>query len=198
VSRIAALLVSVLFSGLCLTAQEAPRVEVFGGYSLARIDDRQGLTQDHIIQNGWNAAVAFDISKNLGIVSDFGGYYGTHRAPSTTFSGTTTPGNLESNKFHTFMFGPQVSVRSPRTSPFVHALFGAVHVHGNDEPATGITLTKTGFAWALGAGVDTNLSHRIAFRVQGDFLRFNLAQTTVEKPENNFRVSTGLVFRFGN
>jgi len=201
--RTAGLAAIIFCSTIFLTAQEKPRVEVFGGYALARIDDRQGFTQRHIIQNGWNASVAFNINKTVGIVSDFGGYYGTHRTPpQTSFTcplcPITVPGVPASNKFHTFMFGPQASFRFKSFTPFVHALFGAVHDHANLIQTAPTSLSNTGFAFALGGGLDINMSRRFAFRAQGDYLRFNLSQSFPANHENNLRGSTGLVFSFGN
>src|SRR5215813_13787873 len=108
----------VLFlSSLYLSAQDTPRVEVFGGYALARIDDTNGLSEEHITQMGWNASAAINFSRYLGAVADFGGYYGSHRLPPFTAltcptCPMTTPSPFKADtKFHTFLFGPQVSLR---------------------------------------------------------------------------------------
>jgi len=42
--------------------------------------------------------------------------------------------------------------------------------------------------------VDIHFSHRFAYRVQGDFMRFSLIK--FQPDENNARFSTGLVFRY--
>jgi opacity protein-like surface antigen len=199
---IARLAFILLFFTISLAAQEMPRVEIFGGYALARIDDSQGLTGGHINQNGWNAAVAVNINKYMGGVADFGGYYGTHRLPPFTAltcptCPMTTPSPFQaSTKFHTFMFGPQVSFRLHSVTPFLHALFGAAHEHGELVPSVAsVSSSASGFAWAAGGGVDINFAHRFAYRVQGDFMRFSLIK--FQPDENNWRFSTGLVFRFG-
>jgi hypothetical protein len=201
-SGIARVAFILLFFTISLAAQETPRVEVFGGYALARIDDSQGLTERHINQNGWNAAVAVNINKYLGGVADFGGYYGTHRLPPFTAltcptCPITTPSPFQaSSTFHTFLFGPQVSFRLHSVTPFLHALFGTAHEHVGLAPPTPFGLSSvSGFAWAAGGGMDINFSHRFAYRVQGDFMHFSLSE--FQPGENNVRFSTGLVFRFG-
>ena len=47
---------------------------------------------------------------------------------------------------------------------------------------------------ALGGGVDFTLTHRLALRVQPDYLQTDFFSNT----QKNFRISTGLVFKFGN
>jgi opacity protein-like surface antigen len=192
------LAVIVLVSSFFLRAQETPKVEVFGGYSLARFDDSQGVTGKQIINNGWTGAVSFNFSKNLGAVADFAGYYGTHRTPSFTAltcpgCPITFPGIPASTHIHTFMFGPQVSARLNSVTPFAHALFGAAHYHG-ELGTPPLSASDSAFALALGGGLDTRLSKLIAWRVQGDYLRTSLLQTH----ENNLRLATGVVFRFGH
>jgi opacity protein-like surface antigen len=201
-SAIARLAFILLFFTISLVAQETPRVEIFGGYALARIDDSQGLTEGHITQNGWNAAVAVNINKYVGGVADFGGYYGTHRLPPFTAltcptCPITTPSPFQaSTRFHTFLFGPQVSFRLQSITPFWHVLFGTAYEHAELVPSIPFgSSSASGFAWAAGGGVDINFAHRFAYRVQGDFMRFSLNK--FQPGENNLRFSTGLVFHFG-
>ena len=66
-------------------AQDAPRAEVFGGYSYQRVDGGINL-------NGWNASLAGNYNKWLDLVADFSGQYGTFDS-------------------HSFLFGPQISYR---------------------------------------------------------------------------------------
>jgi len=48
------------------------------------------------------------------------------------------------------------------------------------------------FAEALGGGIDYRLVRLVALRVQADYIHTHLFSTT----QNNFRLSTGIVFRF--
>ena len=198
--RTISLVLIVLAACFFLQAQEPPKVEIFGGYSLARITD-QGVVQKHIFNNRWNSEINFNFDKHLGIVGDFGGYYGTHTGPSfTQFTcfgcPITFPGPVVTTQFHTFLFGPQVSARVNSFTPFGHVLFGAIHAR--EDASAGVfppfTVSASAFAFAVGGGLDTSLSHRIAWRVQADYLGTRLFDIR----ENNLRVSTGVVFRFGD
>src|SRR6185312_14560559 len=61
------------------------------------------------------------------------------------------------------------------------------------EPATNMA-----FAWSVGGGLDVNVNDRFAFRLfQADYLNARTDGFS-GKPVNNFRVSTGVVLRFGS
>ncbi|HST10425.1 MAG TPA: hypothetical protein VLL05_08600 [Terriglobales bacterium] len=117
-------------------------------------------------------------------------------APCPPFCGTF---NVRTHAY-TFLFGPQISFRTERFSPFVHALFGAAHTTESvafplippGGPTATVSLSDTSFATALGGGVDLALSHSLAWRIQGDYLQSRVFHRT----QNNFRMSTGIVFRF--
>jgi len=198
--RTMGLVVIVLVACFSLPAQETPKVEIYGGYAGARIHD-SGIIDQHIFNHGWNAQVNFNFDQHLGIVGDFGGYYGTHTGPSfTPLTCLPCPGTIPgadiSSQFHTFLFGPQVAARLNAFTPFAHVLFGGVHAHEDSSggPFPPFTAGQSGFAFALGGGLDTNISPRIAWRVQGDYLNWKLFNVR----EDNLRISTGVVFRFGN
>src|SRR5689334_2420472 len=182
-SGIVRLALILLFSTVSLAAQESPRVEIFGGYALARIDDSQGLTGGHINQNGWNAAVAVNVNRYLGGVADFGGYYGAHRLPPFTAltcptCPMTTPSPFKADvRYHTFLFGPQFSFRLQRVTPFAHALFGIAREHADLQGAVPpFTSTDSGFAFAIGGGLDVTFAGHFAFGVQGDYLHASVFQ----------------------
>lgn len=91
------------------------------------------------------------------------------------------------------LFGPTVSYRNHnRVTPFSHALFGVSHLDSDTAALIGSSGNDS-FAMALGAGVDANLSRRLAVRLgQIDYVRTNFVNTT----ENNFRYSAGIVLKF--
>jgi len=193
----------MMFSSLWLGAQETPRVEVFGGYALSRFRGALGVAQKHSTLNGWDSELIFNVTSNLGLVADFGGSYGTPKTlPFTQFvcldCPITTPGSEFPTRIYTFMFGPQVSVRKGSFRPFGHALFGGAHL-GLDLTALNPVLrasssdSSSGFALALGGGLDTLVTERVAWRVQMDYLSADLNNLT----HKDFRVATGVVFRFG-
>lgn len=155
-----------------------PKVDVFGGYSFMRTGNGalvSGATSD---LNGWNAAFTGNFNKYLGLTADVSGLYNGNL--SGTGLGSTT---------NSFLFGPTVSFRtSSRITPFVHALFGVSRLGGT---VTGTT--DTSFAMAAGGGADLKVSPRFSLRLaQLDWMRTNYFST----PQNNLRVSTGVVFHF--
>jgi opacity protein-like surface antigen len=134
-------------------AQQAPRGEVFGGYSFLRIDT-QGVTGQsldalcnlyapgtcpagtfkvHPNFNGWNAAAQFNVNSWLGLKGDFSGHHGTPLTLSSeaqsVISGLGVSGFPPKATLYNFLFGP-VGYRSVgRYRPFVHALFGTNQLH---------------------------------------------------------------------
>jgi len=182
-----------------LSAQETtPKVEAFGGYSYASADSN-GLLNRRVNLNGWNGSLAWNFNRTFGIVTDFSGHYGSPGIPSgiaffTCPVNQTCPKPGVNIKTHTLFLGPQVSFRTARATPFAHVLLGAAH--------TGETLIKTpptastsdsAFALALGGGLDYTFTHRLAWRVQTDYLQTRFFSNT----QHNLRLSTGPVFRFG-
>lgn len=174
-------LLIVVLSGLTLfgllavpaLAQSQSRAEVFGGYQYSRIGGSNGFNA-----NGWNTAVTGNIDRNLGITADFSGSY-------KTVSGIRTAA-------YTYTFGPVVSLSKNRNVvPFVHALFGGLHLSAS---LGGVTASTNGTAGQLGGGVDAKATHRIAVRIiQADWMIWRAERSTSNK---NFRISSGLVLRF--
>lgn len=176
-------------------SEHAPAVELFGGYSFMRFNVKTPLDKENFDQHGGTASFAFNVNRWFGLVADFAGYHVAGMPPDT---------NAE---FFTYLFGPKFSHRGPRWTPFAQFLFGAAHAKSNvsltGTPTPGTTFFSTtsihpnAFATALGGGLDLTLSKHLAWRVlQADYLltKFNDADNN---HQNNVRVATGLVFRFG-
>src|SRR6478672_10309600 len=73
---------AVLFAlGLSAWTEDAPKAEIFTGYSFmsaafpANPDPAAGGFRGSL--NGWNGSAAFNVNRSLGVVADFGGYYGS-------------------------------------------------------------------------------------------------------------------------
>jgi opacity protein-like surface antigen len=177
----------LLISVMCLLplaaqAQETPKVEVFGGYSYLR----SYAGGESAGANGWNASVTVKAKKWLGLVSDFSGYYNSYDVRDAGV-------NLRiSGHVHSFLFGPRVSVRAGKATPFAHALFGGAH---DSARWSGGAFRDNAFGMALGGGLDLKVTDRVAVRVvQADYYMTRIADAT----QNSLRVSTGLVFRLGS
>lgn len=198
----------VLFASLSAVAQEYPKAEVFGGYSYFHADGGANL-------HGWNASVSGNLNSWFGLVADFSGHYDSSSSrtelrfpPFPGFPGipgSPFPVSITVNSdtsVHTFLAGPRFSYRKKeRITPFGHALFGASRRHAETEVTfdgggrTFFSANNTSFAAALGGGLDVELSKKIALRVvQAEYL----LTRSFGFNENNARVSTGIVFRFGD
>ena len=166
----------LMLSSVFLAAQQASsKFDVFGGYSYFN-GSTSGVTNRFSL-NGWNAQATYNFTSWLGGTADFGGYYGS-------------PFNVSSHDY-TFLFGPTINLRTPHATPFFHALFGVDRFHAT---ALGGSINDTAFAMALGGGVDIPIKGMFAVRAgQFDWLR----ESHFSNTQNNFRFSTGVVFRFG-
>ena len=155
--------VAILAWGVSAMAQEDhPKIELFGGYQFTHLSPSLNA-------NGWNAAVNGNMNRWLGVTADFSGSY----------KGT--------GQMYTFMFGPVLSVRTKKVTPFVHALFGGTTI-GDGGSFGGA------FSMGLGGGMDVSAGNHLALRlVQADWFLLHAGGETEKK---NVRVSTGLVFRF--
>ena len=173
---------------LVALAQDAPKVEVFGGYSYLNPHNGDDL-------NGWNASVTGNVNKWFGIKSDFSGYYESY---------TTVGGAKVRVSDHFFLAGGQFTYRgNKRVQPFAHLLAGTVLLHSKATSvcaptvASCLSLVKisdTGFALVAGGGLDLSIAKHLALRlIQADYVYvrnngFN---------DHAFRLSTGLVGRIG-
>lgn len=167
----------VLFLALPAIAQEHPRVELFAGYSYARVET---ASPDRSNLHGFNAAIQGNVTSWLGLVGDFSGHYGKR---------DVSPAVQRDISTHMALFGPRVAMPA-RVRPFAHALFGVAR--GN-AAVFGSSASETSFGMALGGGVDVEASDHVSIRlVQGDYLMTRF----LDRNRNNFRLSAGLVFRW--
>jgi hypothetical protein len=156
------------FAALGVRAQDDDsKVEVFGGYSYLHFHSNPSTNL-----NGWEVAGQYKFRDWLGGVADIDGHYGSYGGGP----GVST---------YTYLFGPQISMPG-RFSPFGHLLLGGAHLSvagfGNSS-----------FSMALGGGLDYTVKDKIAWRVgQFDYLLTQFGGGS----QNNFRFSTGLIYRF--
>jgi len=146
---------------------------------------------------GGTGSFAYNANKWLGLTAEVGGYHFTRQiyAPPTS-TGSYTQESI-SGGFQTYMFGPRINFRHfDHFVPFVEVLFGAAHT----GPQLTGTSTQSSFALAAGGGVDVILMKNLAWRFfEADYLMTNFTGTTVSPDgrQNNFRIGTGLVLRWG-
>ena len=174
-----------------------PRWELFAGYTYMGVDPFSLGT--HKPLHGWETNLTLNAARWLGIVADIGGSYGTKEVPvavPTPFPpcpplcpGTTGTFPV-STHLYTYLFGARLPYRRwQRVTPFAEVLYGRAHVSGK---IMGTSEIDTKGATAGGLGADFAISPRLAWRVQGDYLRTKFFGLK----ENNFRLSTGIVLHW--
>src|ERR1700735_707907 len=183
-------MIVVLGAAPSARAQDTPKVDLFGGYTYMRanvVASGQGFNL-----NGGSGSAAYNLNSWLGLVADFGA---THQGGVT--------GNGLSLTIITYQFGPRVSWRkNEHLIPFAQLLLGGGHAGGSLYTSSlGAGLAPLGasnaFALTTGGGLDWKLNSRIGIRLfQAEYL-YTQFQNLKNDKQNNFRLSTGLVFSFG-
>jgi len=205
---------AIFLLGLAAWAQEFPRAEVGFDYSYARYSPSASYSKGHSL-NGGGGSATFNINEYLGIKMDLQGYGSNHTAfniaPNATFPGGLT-GDVQGNLF-TYLFGPEIKIRTHGVHPFGDLLFGGAHsnVYGDAyktlcQPIfpNGCAISKKpgsdAFAMLVGGGLDIPINHIVTFRpAELDYLltRFNNPLSGTSN-QNNFRYAVGVVFNLGN
>lgn len=206
----------VVITSICSSAQtdEVKQAEVFAGYSFGRAGADFGsggaavpVYRKRVSQHGFNGSAVVNISRYFGLKGDVSGTYKNSRfsfdVPSGVQSNPTVTVALDAKtSLYNFLGGMQVkdNSTSKRVKPFAHAMIGAAYksnkISGGGFACVGIipcpaSTTETGFAGALGGGLDVRLGKGVALRVfQVDYNPIKFDAGT----DHNFRFSTGLVF----
>ena len=162
---------------------QVPKGNIFFGYSYNRADlggsDRANL-------NGWNGSLEGKVFPFVGIVADVSGHYGSNTIGGGP--GSSGPFSVD-DRLLTAVFGPRVSVSVGKIRPFAEAMFGVSHLRQEFGSSSD---TETSFASVYGGGIDYHLLPFLSWRVEGDAFRTTFSSGT----QNNFRLSTGIVFNF--
>jgi len=180
-----------------------PRVELFLGYSyFGNVGTSAGNRIAYL--HGGSTSLAINANRYLGLVADFGGYHADRFGPGAPPSGNIV--DASGNVF-TFMLGPRLSFRHDRVTPFVQALFGGVHastvtLNGCSGIGCSPLPSETAFTMTAGGGLDLNVNRHFAIRIiQAEYLmtRFGDRSSSAGQTarQNDVRLSTGIVFRFG-
>lgn len=200
-----------------LFAQDSPKAEVFGGYSYfasgsASTSGSVGLDSAHL--NGWAAAVKVNLTRQIGLVADFGGEYGDRRIQLPSGSNPSIQVKSGAARQHTFLFGPELhALKTNRFIVNLRALAGATNrntlvaplvqpvepipplVGSNGPLITALSASGgTEFAASFGGSIDYKVTERLSYRIiQPELIlaRFN------GSTQLNFRLSTGFVLNLG-
>ena len=162
----------VLSPGM-LSAAEAPRIQVFGGYTRMQFDSKAfGFTSDTGL-NGGTVGAAFNLAPYFGVKGQI--------------SVETGP-NIRSRDW---LIGPQGMYSKWGMLFFGHVLFGKAETRIH---VPNVVEEDNARATVFGGGFDIPIAKRISIRaIQVDYLRSN--QLNVEQSDVKF--TTGVVFHLG-
>ena len=200
----------VACASIAAAQSDYKKFEFFGGYSHNRVDT--GIGDDDPALNdivderegfhGFEVSATGNLSRYFGLKGDFSAHFKNQNLPFGNFPNASV--DVDSRLLN-FLGGVQLKDNSSETTfkPFAHALAGVAHgrnrVHFNDiaciaispSPCSDFTETETGFAAALGGGLDIRANDRIDVRViQFDYNPTRLFDST----QHNFRIGVGIVF----
>lgn len=206
-----AMLIAACASISLAQSDDYNKYDIFVGYSHNRVDTGIGDDDPQLDDvfderegfHGFNASVTGNISRYIGLKGDLSGHWKKKTFPI----GTTASVELDSSLWN-FLGGVQIKDNSKeaRFKPFAHALVGGAHakVNGNFSNDVCIAVfpspcpadfedSDTGFAAALGGGLDIRASDRIDIRA----FQFDYNPTRVFDggTQHNFRIGVGVVFR---
>jgi len=167
-----------------LRAQEDPgKIELYGGYDYVRFNINANVSGQPPSQtfngNGGGGELMYNVKNWLGVLGDLGGYWATN----SSSQGAAIP----------YLFGPRLSLRRSRITPFVQVLVGGVLTSSGIEQ----TGWQSHFAMTAGGGIDVKISKHFSIRpVQAEYFLTKIPDGLSNR-QNNFRFGAGIVFRFG-
>jgi outer membrane immunogenic protein len=160
-------------------AQEDRGVEVSGNYQYVRFNPGSGASG--INCQGGSGVLGAYLTSRLGVIGEFGGCVVTG-----------LPSGASAHEMD-YLFGPRMYFHSHgRVFPFVQALFGGERFSAG---VTGIGSGSTNaFAMTAGGGADVTLTRHVSFRaIQIEYLYTHFGGAS----QNNLRLQSGIVWRFG-
>jgi hypothetical protein len=189
-----------------------PKIEGFAGYSgvltnsvLIPIGPNRNGGTDLDSSTGFEGAIIKNLNRRIGLKADFSAYFGHYNEddfpPCAQSTCPTQTAESHTRLFH-ILAGPEIKLRNhTRIGPFGHILAGGAHSSTNFHTAgpalnfSGST-NQTGFALALGGGLDVRIRGRIGFRLSADDgWVYNAKQANgAASVVHPFRFSLGLLF----
>jgi hypothetical protein len=171
-----------LLFALTAAAQDVPRMETFLGYTYVRANSATNVPA--FSANGGGGQFVYNFNKWLGGVADLGAVH----------NGQIGRAGLDST-FGNFLFGPRLSLRKSRFTPYFQVLWGGVvaatsaHVDAVLAPgvvppiyipgvgtivdnvgqalSTRVGANQTAFAMTAGGGLDIKINKNLSFRPIG-------------------------------
>jgi outer membrane immunogenic protein len=168
-----------LFATTIAQAQESRGMEVSGQYQYVRISPGQGAPSANC--QGAGGTFAANVSKWIAVVGDVG-----------FCKVTGEPTGVSSHEIN-YLFGPRIAYHNyGRLTPYAQVLLGGERA---SSTITGLgSSSVNSFAMTFGGGADIKVSRNLAFRaIQLEYLYTHFSGAK----QNNLRLQTGLVYRFG-
>ncbi len=192
--------------------------EVFVGFSNNQVDtgfsdndnDLREFFDKRESFNGFNVSATGNVSRYFGIKGDVSGHYKGYEldVPRPGTVNTTDRFKVDASVYN-FLGGVQVKDNAKdgsRVRPFGHALVGAAHARAKVDNSfftsgfctqpgvdcrNDLGESETGFAAAIGGGIDFRATNRLSIRaIQVDYNPNRFSGTT----QHNVRFGFGLVF----
>jgi|SRR5215472_3804342 len=169
----------LLLAAASAKAQEGQGFEVSGNYQYVRFNPGNGASG--INCQGGSGVFGAYLTSQVGVIGEFGGC-----------KVTGLPSGVSSHEMD-YLFGPRLHFPSHgRVLPFVQVLFGGERLSAGVTGA-GSASSNT-FAMTAGGGADVTLSQHVSLRaIQVEYLYTHFGGAS----QNNLRIQTGIVWRFG-
>jgi len=212
--KILILTVLVLLCGSMAFAGDQPKAETFFGYPYTRVNSASNVPA--FSANGGGGQFVVNFNKWAGFVMDVGAVH----------NGNISDVHLDTTLVN-YLWGPRISLRYSRITPYFNVLFGGVHAgtsigvsaipvppQANQPiylpgvptvpPNTPVTLravaSQTAFAMATGGGLDIKINNHVSFRPIGlDYFltRLQNLRSAEDNNQHHLRYTTGFNFTFG-
>ena len=169
----------VLLGTVSTSAQENRGIEVSGDYQYVRFNPGNGASGVNC-QGGSGSFGAY-LTSTVGVIGEFG---------ACKVTGLPTGATAHEMDY---LFGPRMYFHPHgRVFPFVQTLLGAERFSaGVSGVGSGAT---NAFAWSAGGGADVTLTRHVSLRlIQVEYLYTHFSSAS----QNNFRLQSSLVWRFG-
>lgn len=178
---------ATLASAQNTSQDEYPKIEVFVGYSALGENDKRinfgnttGVSANYANTTGFETSITRNFTRHIGMKGDFSAHFNNQSGPGVLTvcnpTCTTATQNTEfKTRVYNFLAGPEFKARnSTRFTPFAYALGGVAHTSATFTaagPPLNILLKRsdTGFAMALGGGLDIRATKKVSFRALMDY-----------------------------
>ena len=177
------LLAAFSVAPLAYAQDETPKLELYTGFDYLRVNvtakSANFPPSASFNLYGGGGDLEYNVNNRFGLVGDFrGDYY------PIGFTGATL----------SYLFGPRVNILRGNVTPFVRVLFGGFRT----TDGIGSFGPETHFALAAGGGVDIKVSRHFAIRPAQIEYFLSTLPDGLNNRQNNFRLSCGIVVRFGD